>query len=31
VDQPPVNVVRYSFQTMVGIGTLLAQLSLVYL
>ena len=23
-DQPPVNVVRFSFQTMVGIGTLLA-------
>jgi cytochrome bd ubiquinol oxidase subunit I len=30
-DQPPVNVVRYSFQIMVGIGTLLALLSLVYL
>jgi cytochrome d ubiquinol oxidase subunit I len=30
-DQPPVNVVRFSFQTMVGIGTLLALLGLVYL
>src|SRR5918995_4709787 len=30
-DQPPVNVVRYSFQTMVGIGTLLALLSVLYL
>jgi len=30
-DQPPVNVVRYAFQTMVGIGTLLALLSVVYL
>src|SRR5215467_12180501 len=30
-DQPPVNVVRISFQTMVGIGTLLALLGLVYL
>jgi cytochrome bd ubiquinol oxidase subunit I len=30
-DQPPVNVVRYSFQAMVGIGTLLALVSLVYL
>jgi cytochrome d ubiquinol oxidase subunit I len=30
-DQPPVNVVRFSFQTMVGIGTLLALLALVYL
>ncbi|MDX6215947.1 MAG: cytochrome bd ubiquinol oxidase subunit [Frankiales bacterium] len=29
-DQPPVNVVRFSFQTMVGIGTLLALLSLIY-
>lgn len=28
---PPVNVVRIAFQTMVGIGTLLALLSLVYL
>jgi cytochrome d ubiquinol oxidase subunit I len=30
-DQPPVNVVRFSFQTMVGIGTLLALLSVAYL
>jgi cytochrome d ubiquinol oxidase subunit I len=30
-DQPPVNVVRFSFQTMVGIGTLLALVGLVYL
>jgi cytochrome bd ubiquinol oxidase subunit I len=30
-DQPPVNVVRYSFQTMVGIGTLLALLGVVFL
>jgi cytochrome d ubiquinol oxidase subunit I len=30
-DQPPVNVVRYSFQTMVGIGTLLALLAVVVL
>ena len=30
-DQPPVNVVRFSFQTMVGIGTLLALIALVYL
>jgi cytochrome d ubiquinol oxidase subunit I len=30
-DQPPVNVVRFAFQTMVGIGTLLAVLGLVYL
>ncbi|SDK38393.1 cytochrome ubiquinol oxidase subunit I [Nonomuraea jiangxiensis] len=30
-DQPPVNVVRFAFQTMVGIGTFLALLSLVYL
>jgi cytochrome d ubiquinol oxidase subunit I len=28
-DRPPVNVVRYAFQTMVGIGTLLAVLGLV--
>jgi len=27
-QQPPVNVVRFSFQTMVGIGTLLGALSL---
>jgi cytochrome d ubiquinol oxidase subunit I len=30
-DQPPVNVVRFSFQAMVGIGFLLAGLSAVYL
>src|SRR5580693_28954 len=30
-DQPPVNVVRFAFQTMVGIGTLLAVLGLAYL
>jgi len=30
-DRPPVNVVRISFQTMVGIGTLLAFLGLVFL
>jgi cytochrome d ubiquinol oxidase subunit I len=30
-DRPPVNFVRYSFQTMVGIGTLLAVLGVVYL
>jgi cytochrome bd ubiquinol oxidase subunit I len=30
-DQPPVNVVRFAFQTMVGIGTLLGVLGLVYL
>ncbi|MGN9911293.1 cytochrome ubiquinol oxidase subunit I [Phytohabitans sp. LJ34] len=30
-DQPPVNVVRYSFQVMVGIGLLLALISAVYL
>ena len=30
-DRPPVNVVRFSFQIMVGIGTLLALLGLVYL
>ena len=30
-DRPPVNVVRLSFQTMVGIGTLLAFLGLVFL
>jgi len=30
-DRPPVNVVRFAFQTMVGIGTLLAALSLVFL
>jgi cytochrome d ubiquinol oxidase subunit I len=30
-DRPPVNVVRFSFQTMVGIGTMLALLGIVYL
>src|SRR5206468_5016695 len=30
-DRPPVNVVRYAFQTMVGIGSGLALLSIVYL
>lgn len=30
-EVPPVNVVRFAFQTMVGIGTLLALLSLIYL
>jgi cytochrome d ubiquinol oxidase subunit I len=30
-DRPPVNVVRFAFQTMVGIGTLLALLGLVTL
>jgi cytochrome d ubiquinol oxidase subunit I len=30
-DRPPVNVVRFSFQTMVGIGSLLALLGVVYL
>ncbi|REF00152.1 cytochrome ubiquinol oxidase subunit I [Thermomonospora umbrina] len=30
-DRPPVNVVRYSFQAMVGIGMLLALLGVVYL
>jgi cytochrome d ubiquinol oxidase subunit I len=30
-DRPPVNVVRFAFQTMVGIGTLLGLLGLVYL
>jgi cytochrome d ubiquinol oxidase subunit I len=30
-DQPPVNVVRFAFQTMVGIGSLLALIGLVYL
>ena len=29
-DRPPVNVVRFAFQTMVGIGTLLAALSVLY-
>jgi len=30
-DRPPVNIVRFAFQTMVGIGTLLALLGLVFL
>ena len=30
-DRPPVNVERYAFQTMVGIGTLLAMLATFYL
>ncbi len=30
-QRPPVNVVRFAFQTMVGIGTMLALLGLVYL
>ncbi|MGI8781904.1 MAG: cytochrome ubiquinol oxidase subunit I [Solirubrobacteraceae bacterium] len=30
-DRPPVNVVRYAFQTMVGIGTALAALAAVFL
>jgi cytochrome d ubiquinol oxidase subunit I len=30
-DRPPVNVVRFAFQTMVGIGTMLVLLSLFYL
>src|SRR4051812_18382271 len=30
VDRPPVNVVRFAFQTMVGIGTLLGLLALVF-
>ncbi len=30
-DQPPVNVIRYSFQTMVGIGSVLALLAVVFL
>jgi cytochrome d ubiquinol oxidase subunit I len=30
-DQPPVNVVRFAFQTMVGIGTGLALLAVIYL
>jgi cytochrome bd ubiquinol oxidase subunit I len=29
-DRPPVNVVRFAFQTMVGIGTLLALLGIVF-
>jgi cytochrome d ubiquinol oxidase subunit I len=30
-ERPPVNIVRYSFQTMVGIGTLLASLGAIFL
>jgi cytochrome d ubiquinol oxidase subunit I len=30
-DQPPVNLVRFAFQTMVGIGSLLALLAVVFL
>jgi cytochrome d ubiquinol oxidase subunit I len=30
-DRPPVNIERYAFQTMVGIGTLLATLAVFYL
>jgi cytochrome d ubiquinol oxidase subunit I len=30
-DRPPVNVVRFAFQTMVGIGTLLALIAMAYL
>ncbi len=30
-DQPPVNVIRFAFQTMVGIGSLLALLAVVFL
>ncbi len=30
-DQPPINVERFAFQTMVGIGTLLALVGVVYL
>jgi cytochrome d ubiquinol oxidase subunit I len=30
-DRPPINVVRFSFQTMVAIGTALALLAVVYL
>jgi cytochrome d ubiquinol oxidase subunit I len=30
-DRPPINIVRFAFQTMVGIGTLLAILGVVYL
>ena len=30
-DQPPINVVRFAFQTMVGIGTLLALLGVLFL
>jgi cytochrome bd ubiquinol oxidase subunit I len=30
-ERPPINVLRYAFQTMVGIGTLLALIAVVYL
>ena len=30
-DRPPINIVRFSFQTMVGIGTLMALLGVVFL
>jgi cytochrome bd ubiquinol oxidase subunit I len=30
-DRPPINLVRYSFQTMVGIGTLLALIAVIHL
>jgi cytochrome d ubiquinol oxidase subunit I len=30
-DQPPVNIERFAFQTMVGVGTLLALLGVIYL
>jgi cytochrome bd ubiquinol oxidase subunit I len=30
-DRPPVNIVRFAFQTMVGIGTLMALLAVAYL
>jgi cytochrome d ubiquinol oxidase subunit I len=29
-DQPPINIIRFAFQTMVGVGTLLALLAVVY-
>lgn len=31
IDRPPINITRLSFQTMVGIGTLLALLAVVYI
>jgi cytochrome d ubiquinol oxidase subunit I len=30
-DQPPINIVRFAFQTMVGVGSLLALIAVVYL
>ena len=30
-DQPPVNIIRFSFQAMVGVGSLLALIAVVYL